>query len=332
MHPENKKEVLIDKVNSKTGFCYPFNNKVVFIFLNILLGAVFVFSGFAKLDPIEPFEYTFVDLGFISWQAAPFVARLLIAFEFLIGVLLIFQYNLKKFTYKIGIAVLILFCLYLILLIALVGDKGNCGCFGDAIQMTPLQALIKNGIMLFLFFFLYIVHAGWKLNKKANIFFTCFIALTVIITPFILNPIALDYSEVYLNKPENNYKLELDSLYNYATLSVPPKTLSQGKQVIAFMSLTCSHCRYASKKMRIMHERNPEISFYFVLNGNIKNLQSFYEDTGTKDIPHCMLNGRNFVYLSGTTMPAIYLVNNSMVEFHVNYFDLNQEEIEKWMN
>jgi hypothetical protein len=37
------------------------------------------------------------------------------------------------------------------------------------------------------------------------------------------------------------------------------------------------------------------------------------------------------VYLAGTNMPAIYMVNNSMVEHDVNYMDLDQEEIEKWM-
>ena len=30
-------------------------------------------------------------------------------------------------------------------------------------------------------------------------------------------------------------------------------------------------------------------------------------------------------------MPAIYMVNNSVVEHDVNYIDLDQGEIEKWL-
>ena len=149
--------------------------------------------------------------------------------------------------------------------------------------------------------------------------------------PFILNPVDLDYSEAYLNKQEDDFKLELDSLYDNAKLNIPPKTLSEGKQIITFMSLTCSHCRIAAKKMRIIHERNPQIPFYFVLNGKDENLQPFFEDTHTNDIPHCILNGRNFIYLCGTNIPCIFLVNNSIVEHNVNYIDLDQSEIEKWL-
>ena len=86
------------------------------------------------------------------------------------------------------------------------------------------------------------------------------------------NPVELNYSEAYLNRPEENFKIELDTLYNNAELTIPPRSLSQGKQVIAFLSLTCSHCRTAAKKIRIMHERNPEIPFYFVLDGKDEGL------------------------------------------------------------
>jgi uncharacterized membrane protein YphA (DoxX/SURF4 family) len=298
------------------------------------MGSVFIFSGYTKLYPIEPFEYTFVDLGFINWQIAPFIARFMIGAEFLIGILLVLNINLRKITYKLGIGILLFFCVYLILLIVLVGNKGNCGCFGTSILMTPFQALIKNIIMLVVFFVLYKYHEGWEINKKYSFMITIIFAASVAM-PFVLNPVELDYSEAYLNKPENNYKIELDTLYNNATLNIPPRTLSQGKHIIAFMSLTCPHCRIAAKKIRIIHERNPKISFYLVLNGEDKNLQPFFEDTHTENIPHCMLVGGNsinhFIYLAGTEMPAIYLVNNSVVENKVNYIDLDQQELEKWL-
>ena len=311
--------------------------KILLTLLCVLMGAVFVFSGYTKAgvgfpysSPIEPFEYTFVDLGFINWQVAPFIARLMIGAEFLIGVLLILNLNLRKTTYKLGIGILLVFCIYLILLITIVGNKGNCGCFGSVITMTPLQALVKNGVMLILFFILYKFHKGWELNKKYSYLITVIYA-GALMAPFVLNRVALDYSEAYLNKPEDNYKIELDSLYKSATLTIPPQTLSQGKHIIAFMSMTCPHCRIAAKKIRIMHERNSQIPFYFVLNGTDEKLKPFFDDTHTDSIPHCILNGRNFVYLAGLSMPRIYLINNSVVEHDVDYIDLDQEEVEKWL-
>lgn len=304
--------------------------KIPFIIVCILLGYVFIYSGYTKLYPIEPFEYTFVDIGIVNWQLAPFVARFMIGLEFLIGVLLILHINLKQFTYKLGIGVLVFFSLYLLLLISFSGNKGNCGCFGTHIIMTPFQALIKNVIMLALFILLYKFHDGLVLKNKQR-YFLLIPLLASFSMPFILNPVALDYSEAYLNKPENNFKLELDSLYSSAKLNVPPHTLSQGKHIIAFMSLTCPHCRIAANKIRVIHERNPAISFYLVLNGEEKNLKPFFENTHTENIPYCMLLGRNFIMLAGTSMPAIYLVNNSVVEHDINYMDMDQDEIEKWL-
>jgi hypothetical protein len=271
-----------------------------------------------------------VDLGFINWQIAPFVARLMIAAEFAIGILLVLHINLKM-AYKMAMVILLVFCVYLLLLMIIVGNKGNCGCFGTTLPMTPLQALIKNIGMLGAFAVLNKFHEGWDVKDKKRYLIIVPIAVSLAM-PFILNPVELDYSQAYLNKPEENFKLELDSLYKDATLNIPPTTLSQGKHVMAFMSLKCPHCRIAAKKIRIIHERNPSLSFYFVLNGDEENLKPFFEDTHTEDIPHCMLLGRNFIYLAGMDMPTIYLVNNSNVEHWVNYIDLDQKEIEKWVS
>ncbi len=304
--------------------------KILLTLLCSLMGAVFIFSGWTKLFPIEPFEYTFVDLGFVSWQIAPFIARIMIGFEFLIGVLLFCNLNLHKLTYKLAIGILLFFCVYLSLLMIFVGNKGNCGCFGEMFPMTPFWALMKNVGMLLIFFLLHKFHEGWQIPKKYNFILTLIFAGTLIF-PFVRNPVELNYSEAYLNKSDENFKLELDSLYTSAKLTVPPKTLSQGKHVIAFMSMSCPHCRIAAKKMRIIHERNPSIPMYIVLNGKDEKLKEFYDDTHTEAIPHCILNGKNFVFLAGVEMPRIYLINNSMVEHDLYYYDMDQEEIENWL-
>jgi hypothetical protein len=304
--------------------------KSLFIVLSTLMGLLFIYSGYAKLYPIEPFEYTFVDLGIGGWAMAPFIARFMIGIEFFIGLMLFFNLYLKKFTLKLTAATLIFFSLYLLFIIIKDGNNGNCGCFGNAIAMTPLQAIIKNVVMLAICFIIYKFHEGYSLGKL-TFWLSIVFLFTSLAMPHILNYVDLSYSEAYLNKPEDKFTLTLDTLYNNAEKNIPPKTLSQGKHIIAFMSLSCPHCRVAAKKMRIMKEKNPAIDVYFVLNGEDDKLKSFYDDTKTENIPYCKLRARPFIYLAGTDLPTIYLINNSVVDHWVDYMTLNQDEIEKWM-
>lgn len=304
--------------------------KITFFFICSLMGLVFLFSGYTKLYPIEPFEYTFVDLGIGGWRLAPFIARFMIGLEFLIGFLLIFGLYVRGFSIKLAIGSLIFFSAYLIVIMISSGNNGNCGCFGNAIVMTPLQALIKNAIMLVVCYFIYKYYEGFNFRKVGKWLFGA-LFLTSFALPHILNYVDFSYSETYLTKKEDHYKLELDSVYKYAKIHKAPTTLSQGKHIIAFMSLTCPHCRIAAKKMRLMKEKNPNISMYLILNGDYDKLQPFFEDTKARNIDYSVLNGKSFIYLGGLELPSIYLVNNSVVENRVNYLMLDQTEIEKWI-
>lgn len=294
-----------------------------------LMGLVFLYSGYTKLQPVEPFEYTFVDLGF-GWRMAPLVARFMIGLEFLIGFLLIFSLFIRRFTIPLTVITLLVFCVYLVIMLLKNGNNGNCGCFGTALVMTPRQALLKNGLMLVACACIYWFYEGFRYGRAGRWLMGLTVA-SAFVLPYILNPLDYNYSEAYLNRPEENFTLELDSLYRNATIHTPPPSLSKGKHIVAFMSLTCPHCRIAAKKMRLIKERNPAIPLYFVLNGDSANFRPFFEDTKSDHIPYCQLNGRSFVYLAGLSMPRIYMVHNSVVEHDVNYIDLDQAEIEKWL-
>ncbi len=76
------------------------------------------------------------------------IARVLIGFELLLGLFLLFHIFLKSFTYKAVIAVLTIFIIYLLIVILKQGNTGNCGCFGNSVAMKPLTAIWKNVIMI----------------------------------------------------------------------------------------------------------------------------------------------------------------------------------------
>lgn len=306
--------------------------KIFLALLSAALGLVFIYSGYTKLDPvIETFEFTFVDIGIGNWYTAPIIARLLIGLEFMIGILLIINYNLKKFTLPLTIGLLGFFCIYLVLQIIFSGNNGNCGCFGEHLKMTPLQAIIKNVVMIGLALPIYFKWSGWRLGF--NKLFISFFGLTAVLIPFIINPVDYSYTSNNLDE-EVNYPLNLDLLFkpeDTSKVEIPIKDIRKGKYVLAFMSLKCPHCRIAAKKFHLIHKNNPEIPLYFVLNGDKKDLKAFYDDTRTNDIPATFALGKSFVNLSGTNLPKIYYIDNSIVIKKVDYYELNQYQIEDWI-
>jgi uncharacterized membrane protein YphA (DoxX/SURF4 family) len=307
--------------------------KLFAILLSIALGLVFIYSGYTKLSPvIEIFEFTFVDIGIGNWYTAPIIARSLIGFEFFIGVLLLINYNLRRFTLPLTIALLLFFIIYLAIQIFINGDNGNCGCFGEHIKMTPMQAIFKNIVMIAAAFLVYILFEGWKM--KYSKLFLSLIGFTALIIPFIVNPV--DYAYTSNNLEEKiNYPLELNLLYmpeDSSKVEIPRVELRKGKQVLAFLSLTCSHCRIAAKKFRLIKKNNPQLPIYFILNGDKSKYNSFIQDTKADNIPSSFCLGKSFVQLSSAHLPRIYYLDNGLVVKKVDYYELNQYAIENWID
>ena len=296
------------------------------------LGIIFIYSGYTKLTPvIETFEFTFVDIGIANWYVAPIIARLLIGLEFFLGLLLIINYNLKKFTLPFTISLLLFFIIYLLVQIFTNGNDGNCGCFGEHLKMTPLQAILKNVVMIGTATFVYFMWDGWKI--KFNKLFLSLVLVPSLIFPFIVNPI--DYAYTSNNLDEKvNYPLELNLLYepeDTSKVEIPKVELRKGKHVVAFLSLTCSHCRIAAKKFRLIKKDNPELPIYFVLNGDKSMYKPFIEDTKADNIPSSFCLGKSFVQLSSSHLPRIYYLDDGIVIKKVDYFELNQYAIENWI-
>ncbi|MDR2836625.1 MAG: DoxX family protein [Bacteroidales bacterium] len=124
--------------------------KILRNFSRILIGIVFIFSGFVKVvDPIG-YSYKFIEyfeamgLNFMSGGAVIF-AILMAGAELLLGIALFF--NLVP---KFSAWVLLLFMLMftpLTLWLAIANPVSDCGCFGDALVITNWQTFFKNVII-----------------------------------------------------------------------------------------------------------------------------------------------------------------------------------------
>jgi thiol-disulfide isomerase/thioredoxin len=133
------------------------NKSVIVWVLRIFVAALFVFSAIAKMFPLWAFEKQLVDLGLMSWCNASYFARLLIALELALGFAMIQPHFLKKIVLPSTIGLVVVFCIHLVIEMVKHGAmNGNCGCFGQLIPMTPLEAFVKNiltlGILGFIYF------------------------------------------------------------------------------------------------------------------------------------------------------------------------------------
>ncbi|MHA6281374.1 BT_3928 family protein [Salinimicrobium sp. CAU 1759] len=125
-----------------------------------VVGLLFIFSGFVKLnDPIgfsfkleEYFSPSVLDLEFLA-PFALIIAILLVVFELVLGIMLLIGY-LPKFT-TWALLLMIIFFTFLTFYSAYFNKVTDCGCFGDAIPLTPWQSFYKDVILLVLILILF---------------------------------------------------------------------------------------------------------------------------------------------------------------------------------
>ena len=133
--------------------------KAVTHIFRIIVGAFFIFSGFVKLvDPIgsqykfqEYFSEGVLKVEFLIPYALPF-AILLILTEILLGVMVLIGYK-SKFTIW-SLLLITLFFLFLTWYSAHYNKVTDCGCFGDALKLSPWETFYKNVFLIGLILFL----------------------------------------------------------------------------------------------------------------------------------------------------------------------------------
>jgi uncharacterized membrane protein YphA (DoxX/SURF4 family) len=141
----------------------------------ILVGVLFIFSGFVKLnDPIgfsyklqEYFGEGVLNLEFLVPYALV-IAVFIVIYELLLGVTLLIGYA-PKFT-KWSLLLMIIFFTFLTFYSAYFNKVTDCGCFGDAIPLTPWQSFGKDVILFILILILFLNDSYLKpLFNKASL-------------------------------------------------------------------------------------------------------------------------------------------------------------------
>jgi len=125
----------------------------------ILTGLLFVFSGFVKgIDPMgTAFKlgdyFTAFGVGFLHDLALP-LAIILCLVEFVTGMMLLTGSLIRLASWMAALFMALFTPLTLVL--AIFNPVSDCGCFGDAIQLTNWQTFFKNIVITLLVVFVFI--------------------------------------------------------------------------------------------------------------------------------------------------------------------------------
>ena len=132
--------------------------KYIRLLSRLIVGVVFIFSGFVKaVDPLGS-AYKFADyftafkLGFLEFLALP-MGIFLSAFELILGLTLILGYR-RKTMFQVLMWFMSFFTL-LTFILALFNPVSDCGCFGDALILTNWQTFFKNVVLMVFVLILY---------------------------------------------------------------------------------------------------------------------------------------------------------------------------------
>lgn len=116
-----------------------------------IVGLLFIFSGLIKANDPLGFGYKLQEyfevfhISFLNDYAVA-LAILLCTLEIVLGALLLLGFWSSKVTW--GLLIIIIFFTFLTFYSAFFEVVTSCGCFGDAIPLTPWQSFIKDIVLL----------------------------------------------------------------------------------------------------------------------------------------------------------------------------------------
>jgi len=285
--------------------------------IRALPGLLFLVSATLKLLDMDSFEIYLFSFGFLSLETSFLLARILIAAEYVIGVLLIVNID-RWFSIFCGLLLTIFFSGFLIWLV-IRGNNDNCHCFGEFIDLNPLQSLVKNGVLA-AFLLLGAATRPFRCRRKWIIYCAAIIIPTA--ATFILSPPDNWYYENYGKSTtvnEDAFRSALDD-------GSIPSGILEGEHVVCFYSLKCEFCRMSAKKIATLRQRGEfpayPVTVLFGKGKDPADLSEFINDTGLEPDSWQFIDPSLFLKITNGEMPLILILQDGVITKKYCYRDI----------
>ena len=145
--------------------------RIIYTLSRYFVGSLFIFSGGIKInDPVgtqikleeyfQVFSSDFTSLFEIFIPFSLFISVFLCCLEIVIGFALLLNFRMK-ITSSVTMG-LIIFFTFLTFYSAYFNKVTDCGCFGDAIKLTPWESFFKDIVLLVFSFIIYFLQSKLK--------------------------------------------------------------------------------------------------------------------------------------------------------------------------
>ena len=292
------------------------------IIIRLLIGVVFITSAVLKLLSVDHFELYIYSFGIFNFFITTLLSRLLITFEFLLGIFIIFKLLYQK-TWWLSMLTMIGFTLFLVY-VALYRNDSNCHCFGNFVELDPTGSIFKNIAIILMLLFVK-NQKEWKFRFKKWLI-GIFIGIGIIGSFVIVPPDAL-YNKIYMPKSKVN-KVELQKILQDSTLIEVSK--QEGDHIVAFFVSGCKFCKMSMQKMDQIFKRNniPTDKLKIIILGDQAKTSSFSIETKTEQYKYYSYNNPmlffNAVYGS---FPTIIYMRGTEIQKVINYRGVDENEM-----
>ena len=321
------------------------NYKLITDILRIGIGGMFVIAAILKLMSIDEFEIYIYSFNVLSFLLTSFVSRIIIAGEFILGLFLILKIN-YKFTWNATMIVLILFTLFLIY-VAIFRNDTNCHCFGELVELSPVESIIKNVIAMILLSIdkwtnlkpqsskfnaqsstLKVQRSKFNVqSSKLKVQSSLLIATSTLLIVFVVSPPDVIYNKIYSEEKEISSYVLQESFDDIVKINFENDTIvldstavletRERNLMIAIVSSGCKYCHLGVKKLSMIMKRkgtdtgNVNIFIW----GSDDGILNFIKETDTEDLSYWKINPRQAIEITYGRFPVfIWLEDGEIVD------------------
>jgi hypothetical protein len=253
------------------------------------------------------------------------------------------NHYIKKFFIPAAIALLAFFTMDLVIVIIYKGFAGDCGCFGQILIMTPLEAILKNIILIAALVYLYRLfenETGKNWLLPASFALISFVSV-LLFFPLKRFQIATGNKNAKVTKPDTIVIAKQKSM-NVHTVKVSYMKMdttvrrdikenenlpvaafknfsggvtvdfSMGKEIVAVLNMECDDCIETALGLVTLNKEMNLPPVYFLLFGDEKQLPDFINKTKI-NFPYKLLDEETFFTLIKGSPPRVWLLQNGKV-------------------
>ena len=313
-----------------------------------VVGGVFIIAAILKLISIDEFEIYIYSFNIFSFLLTTFVSRMIIIGEFILGLFLILKIN-YRFVWKTSLIILILFTLFLTYA-AIFRRDSNCHCFGELIELNPLESIVKNLILILLLLlsqrsavsgkqsaisYQQSAISGQSQSSEFGVHRPKFLVLSssflvlsssflVLIVVFIISPPDSIYKMIYSTEKEVS-SIDLHESFDevlkidFKEDEIAFDSISafdvKEKQLIAVVSSGCKYCKLGLKKLSLMMKNggiSPDDVDIFIW-GSPDGIIDFRSETMTEDVDYWHIMPNNAIKVTYGRFPIFIMMENKNI-------------------